>query len=299
MKFDKMLKDADMSHDGLEFNNSPIIRTDVIGGYDAYRDKNGVTQFGEVVFRKPNMILLAGSLFTLTQLFKVKSDLTVNNLEDIMTEVKKPNELTPSADSIMNKKICLFGVGMGGCGEVSTNVYPVRYHSRDMDQMIPFRQTADALAPLDQEKYWFKKPVTINGVNKTAYMLKTFEYEPEIKVLWRDGELGPDGERADGSEVGSDVHTTPASNSTGIDTFVEIVLKININDIREYFHDIGAIEQARFNSISLFNGVKTKLFGDKEEYDYRGVQIFSKLNFNNEMLVLRKDLTVSYRIYTS
>ena len=187
----------------------------------------------------------------------------------------------------------------GGCGEVSTNVYPVRYHSRDMDQMIPFRQTANALTPLDQEKYWFKKPVTINGVNKTAYMLKTFEYEPEIKVLWRDGELGPDGERADGSEVGSDVHTTPASNSTGIDTFVEIVLKININDIREYFHDIGAIEQARFNSISLFNGVKTKLFGDKEEYDYRGVQIFSKLNFNNEMLVLRKDLTVSYRIYTS
>jgi hypothetical protein len=299
MSDNMVLRDINIQSDGLSIPNKPIVRTDVICGYDAYKDKNGITQFGEIVFRKPNMIVLGGSLYTLFRLFGVTSDLTVANLEDIYSDVKLENELSPSTDAINNKHICLFGVGSGGCGEVSTNVYPVKYHSRELDSMIPLRQTANALSTEDASKYWFKRKVTVNGVQKTAYMLKTFEYTPEIKVLWRDGELGADGERADGSEVGNDVHTTPDSNTTGIDTFVEIVLKISINDIREYYNDLGSIDQARFNTIGLFTGTKTKLFSDQEVYDYRSVKLFSKLNFNNEMLVLRKDLTVSYRIYTS
>lgn len=33
--------------------------------------------------------------------------------------------------------------------------------------------------------------------------------------------------------------------------------------------------------------------------DYKQVKLFSKLNIPNEMLVMNKDMTIIYRIYTS
>jgi hypothetical protein len=82
--------------------------------------------------------------------------------------------------------------------------------------MIPFRITDEELPESDVNKYWFKR---YEDDGKTSYFLKSFEYEPEIKVLWKDGEEGEDG-----SEVATGVHTT--SRTEPIETFVEMILKI-------------------------------------------------------------------------
>jgi len=158
--------------------------------------------------------------------------------------------------------------------------------------MIPLRQTADPLTTSESKKYWFKRDIEINGIQKRQYFLKTFETLPEIKVLWRDGEGDEDG-----SEVGENVHTTPETNNTPIETFIEITMNINKKDIREYFEDMGNVEVARLNSIALFTGIKSKI-SDTEE-DFKQVKMFSKLNINNEVMTLAKDLTIAYRIYTS
>ena len=159
--------------------------------------------------------------------------------------------------------------------------------------MIPFRQTEYDLSPEESAKYWFKKPVTINidggQIHKTAYYLKRFETVPEIHVLWRDNEGDEDG-----SEVGDNVYETPSTNTTPIETFIEMTLKITKKDAREFFNDNGNVEATRINSIGLFTGVRRE--GDD---DYQQIKLFSKLNINNEILVLSKDLTISYRIYTS
>ena len=76
-----------------------------------------------------------------------------------------------------------------------------------------------------------------------------------------------------------------------------MILKISKKDVRDYFELYGDIEQCRINSIGLFTGAKRTLPDGTE--DYQQVKLFSKLNIPNEMLTLKKDLTIVYRIYTN
>ena len=269
-------------------NRSPYARTKIVAGYDAYKDKNGVTQFGETVFETENMIVLGGSLFTLEKVFGVKSPLTVDSLNNIMEVANTGSPVLTDKDTY----VCLFGVGTGGAGESITDVKDVRYYEREIMDMVPLRQTSDELTSDEAAKYWFKKTVNISGVDKTAYYLKRFETDPEIRVLWRDAEGDEDG-----SEVGSNVHETSSLNTTPIETFIELTLKITKKDVREYFNDLGNVEVTRINSIGLFTGVLGVL--EDGSQDYKDVKLFSKLNINNEVLTLAKDLTIAYRIYTS
>ena len=266
-------------------------RTRVIGGYDPYIDKkSGITKFGEVVFDKPNMVVLGGAEYVLERVFNVQAGLKVAYLEDIIPGVKLSTE--PEITGYpTGHTVCLFGVGIGGCGDSMTDVIPTYYYEREIVDMIPLRQTASALSTSDATKYFFKKAVTVNGTSKTAYYLKKFESDPQIKVLWDDGEGDEDG-----SEVGENVYETSSSVTTGIETFIELVLKISKNDVREYFVDNGNVDQTRINSIGLFTGVPVTVATGVT--DYRAVRLFSKININNEMLTLNKDLTISYRIYT-
>ena len=279
------------NRDGVSFSmkRSPYVRTKIVGGYEPYKDKNGITQFGEVVFETENMIVLGGSLFTLEKVFGVKSPINIRDLRDIMSLPSNDTPITNNKDTY----VCLFGVGTGGAGESITDVKDVEYYEDGIYDMVPFRQTDSELTYEDSLKYFFKKPITVNidggQISKTAYYLKRFETNPEIHVLWRDAEGDEDG-----SEVGDDVHATPSSNVTPIETFIELTLKITKNDVREFFDDNGNVEAARINSIGLFTGVKN----DADD-DYQQIKLFSKLNINNEILVLAKDLTISYRIYTS
>ncbi len=76
-----------------------------------------------------------------------------------------------------------------------------------------------------------------------------------------------------------------------------MILKIKKKDCREFFEMNGEIEAARVNSIGLFTGILSQ--NEFGELDYKQVKLFSKLNIPNEMLVLSKDITIVYRIYTS
>lgn len=288
------LNDGLHTKDLLKPGKSVFYKTQVIGGYDPYVDKSGRTRFGETVFDQTNMVELGGALFTLQKLFGVESSLSMDNLEDIMEGIKQADEGSLPANALAESTVCLFGIGIGGCGEAMNDVKDVKYFEREIKDMIPFRQTAYPLSVEDQAKYWFKKSVVVNGEGTTAYYLKKFETNPVIRVLWKDGEGDEDG-----SEVPSNVYETEEATTTDIETFVEMTLKISKKDVREYFTDMGNIEQCRVNSFGLFTGVRMKVNESPEEYDYRGVRLFSKLNINNEMLLLSKDLTIVYRIYLS
>ena len=285
------IRDNLNNKDSVSFSTkrSPFVRTKIVAGYDPYKDKNGVTQFGETVFETENMIVLGGSLFTLEKVFGLNSPIVIRDLRDVMALPSQDTPITNNKDTY----VCLFGVGTGGAGESITDVKDVEYYEDTIYDMIPFRQTENELTPEEAAKYWFKKPVTINidggQIHKTAYYLKRFETVPEIHVLWRDAEGDEDG-----SEVGDNVYETPSTNTTPIETFIELTLKITKKDAREFFDDNGNIEATRINSIGLFTGVRNE--GDD---DYQQIKLFSKLNINNEILVLAKDLTISYRIYTS
>ena len=280
------LRDNMKPADVISFNvPKSTFRTKIMGGYDPYQTKNGITMLGETLFETENQIVLGGALFTLEKLFGVQSPLTVDYLNDIMgiaTTGTPVTEIYPK-DNV----VCLFGVGIGGSGDTISSVKDVKFYEREIFDMIPFRVTSDTLPVGEADKYWFKKQMP-DG--KTAYYLKTFEAPPQIKVLWKDGQGDEDG-----TEVENGVHET--NRTDPIETFVEIILKVNKKDCREWFELNGNIEQARVNSIGLFTGVKSDI--GIGQYDYKQVKLFSKLNINNEMLTLAKDLTIVYRIYTS
>lgn len=242
------------------------------------------TLTGEKLFEEENQIVLGGALFILEKVFNVEAPINVAYLNDIMGVCTNDpvEEIYPKETGV-----CLFGVGTGGCGDASRSVVDVKYYEREIFDMIPFRITDEEMTGLDAEKYWFRR---YEADGKVSYFLKSFEYEPEIKVLWKDGEEGEDG-----SEVSSGVHNTERTEP--IETFVEMILKINKKDCREFFEINGDVEAARINSIGLFTGVKST--DEKGVPEYKQVKLFSKLNIPNEMLVLSKDITIVYRIYTS
>jgi hypothetical protein len=259
----------------IENKQNKVLRTKIIG-------LDTIT--GDKLFETENQIVLGGALFILEKIFNLEAPINVEYLNDIMGIcVNEPiEELYPK-----ETKVCLFGVGMGGCGDASRSVVDVKYFEREIFDMIPFRITDDPMTGSDASKYWFKR---YEDDGKTSYFLKSFEHEPEIKVLWKDGEEGEDG-----SEVASGVHNT--SRTEPIETFVEMVLKIDKKDCREYFEINGDIEAARINSIGLFTGILST--NERGVPEYKQVKLFSKLNIPNEMLVLSKDITIVYRIYTS
>ena len=289
------MKDQLHSSDGLTRKNN-MYRTKIVAGYDAYKDKNGVTQFGETVFETENMIVLGGSLFTLEKVLGIKSSLPVATLNELMHVAEDGEQISETEHPVENDVVCLFGVGTGGAGESITDVKDVHYYEREIFDMIPLRQTADELTDEEKPKYWFKKKVVVDEVEKTQFYLKTFD-SVNTFVLFRDAE--EDGE--DGSEVPDDVYNT--TSNIPIETFAEMILKISKKDVREYFEDLGQVESTRINSIGLFSGVRggvgTPVDGVYPDTDYKRVKLFSKLNINNEMLNLNKDLTIAYRIYTS
>jgi hypothetical protein len=281
------LSDSMNPNDTLDFEiKKPGFRTQILGGYDPYVDKNGITQLGETLFDTENSIVLGGALFVLEKVFGVQSPLLVDYLNNIMSIATTGTPITEIYPK--DNVVCLFGVGIGGSGDTITSVKDVKIYEREIMSMIPFRVTDQALTAADLDKYWFKK--RDNTTAKTSYYLKKFETNPQIKVLWKDAEGD-----ADGSAVEAGVHNT--TRTEPIETFVELNLKVGKNDCREWFELNGNIEQTRVNSIGLFTGIKSQL--DDGTFDYKQVKLFSKLNINNEMLTLAKDLTVIYRIYTS
>ena len=259
----------------VESTQGKVLKTKIIG-------LDTIT--GDKLFEEENQIVLGGALFILEKCFNVVSPITVDYLNNIMgINTGEPIEEIYPKDT----HVCLFGVGTGGCGDASRSVVDVKYYEREIFDMIPFRITDEEFTGADVNKYWLKRHED-NG--KISYFLKSFENPAEIKVLWKDGEEGEDG-----SEVASGVHNTQRTEP--IETFVEMILKINKKDCREFFEINGDIEAARVNSIGLFTGIlSTNEYG---ELDYKQVKLFSKLNIPNEMLVLSKDITIVYRIYTS
>lgn len=275
----------------LKLNDSMRPR-DVILNMDTTQHKGFRTEvlvqneLGETLFE--NSLMLGGGIYVLEKLFGVTSSLQIADLNDIMTVATTGTPITEKHPK--DHVVCLFGVGIGGAGDSITSVKELNVKDRDITGMVPFRVTAEELSPSEKEKYWFRKKLESG---QTAYYLKSFESIPQIKPLWKDGEGDEDG-----SYIQEGVHTSQRPED--VEVFVEMILKIDKSDIREWFEMNGEIEKTRINTIGLFAGIKADISsaGDGSEMDYKNVKLFSKLNIHNEMLVGSKELTIRYRIFS-
>lgn len=271
-------------------NKSPF-RTE-ISAYD---------EFGDVLFTlEHNMVVIGGAITVLEKMWNIRSSLvidTINNINQISPAVQSTTELLPQ-----NDYVCMWGIGIGGSGDAFGSVRDVKYYEREIgqngqsDEFIPFRCVTTSLEGEDVQMYTLSKTV---GTGFTAYYAKLFDSEPFIRSLWRDGQDGKDG-----TEVTDGVHNTQRSEE--IETFVEMHMKINENDVREWFEMNGNIEQARVNTIGLFTG--RLVDNGAGGYNAQNVKLFTKFNFDNESLAgtpgstgssNSKTINFIYRIYAS
>lgn len=280
----------EFSKDQMALRDSLIKQGKEIAG-NANRTRKGfktqikiTDDFGNVLFEHlENQTVLGGALFTILKVFGVELGWDVETLNNIMGIANTGDALTE--EDLHETYVCLFGAGIGGCGDTAGTVKTVKFQQREMDQMIPFRVTDSDLSDTDKEKYWFKTEVP--GTLYDAYYLKSIQSKT-VKALWRDGE---DGE--DGSAIPPNVYKTDRTEP--IECFVDMLLRIDKKDFREYFNIYSSIDEAKINQIALFTGIKKEL--PDGSMDYKNVRMFSLLNFMNESLQLEKGINISYRVY--
>lgn len=262
-------------------NKKPVFPTEILF-YEKKEGKEYENGLGELTHKESNELVLPGAIFLAEKL--TNSDAPIN-AKTINTELGiQVNETNPGYTGKRREHcICLYGVGTGGSGTNFNTVLPVHYNERVINGFIPLRrvQTSSDLSHVEREKYFMRK--VDNGYYE--YYLKKFEIEPSIKIEY---------DEPGNPSVTSQFDTQPSSKV--INTYMQFNIKISKYDVREYFKTKGGgIHNARINTLGLFFGYPETSGGVTE---YKGVQLFSKLNFNNEPLDNEtKELNIIYKIY--
>lgn len=268
-----------------------------------------VDDFGNLMFKKSNTVVLGGSINALEKIFGKFAAYRPKSL-NMTKSLFPPTSLVPTYDEAYEKtlestsQICLFGVGTGGCAMDISNVYTPDFKATNVPGMIPFRvsptnslDVAGVLPGADnkteRDRYHFRLPITTETSNMYGWYLKEFQSAPTIHSLWKNA---PDLTK-DGTEILSDQDVATGPEGVGIESFGEIVIRLDPNDIKPYFDAIGSVETPRYNTIGLFTGSKMKLTDDYSEF--YNVRLFSTVNFENVSVRLARDTTYVYRVYSS
>lgn len=265
-----------------------LYRGEAIIGTEPHKDpRTGRTTLGNVIARKHNIVLMAGTLYGLEKMFNTPASLSVDYLNTIMGIGTTGPAVTEKYER--NHAVCLWSIGNGACGDSFRDVTAMLQQNRQLLGMIPFRVVDE---PFEEhspegEKYWFRK---INAEGKSEYYLKTFDDATIISALWKDAGNGKDGSAV----VPQDYSAT---KTTPIETFAECQLRLDEEDLMEYYTLIDKVDEARFNTFGLCTGLRSTTADGAAEY--KQVLQVTALSFSNEMLHMGKALTIIYRWYTA
>lgn len=267
------------------------IRGEVLIGKNVTIDpKTGISVLGETIFRKdfePNEILLSGSIFALEKMFNVSCGVNIEYLNNIMNIGTTGPVITEKYPK--DNGICLWTIGLGGCGDNRKDIKHVFQQQRQLDQIIPFRVVEEPFREGTDEynKYYLMRQ---EDDGRFAYYGKRFANTPVIQPLWKDASNDEDGSPV----VESDYTST---RNTPIEVFAECICIIEKEDFREYFELYDDIDDARFNEIGLASGILSTV--DSGRAEYKQVHQVSCCHFTNEPLHMEKDMTIVYRWYSA
>lgn len=263
-------------------DNMPDFK-DMKSGSFFHTEVECINEFGEVLFKKSNIILTGGRRFTLEKLFNVTNTARLTLNEILGVNVTSP---TDNNGPRQDKMVCLFGIGNGGSGQALGDVYAPKNNESNLYNLLPFRLVNNELDTATRLKYYMRR----EQGGQIAYYLKRFENEPALRM--RQGDV---------NFVPSNQYNTPptlSGNSLGhdsVDTYVEMELKIDVQDVVESLQTMDG-RSAYINELGLYLGVQTATGTGWREYSE--VECFSKLTFNPIFLdEFSTELTIYYRIY--
>ena len=233
---------------------------------------------GEILFEGHNKTVIAGSQFIATNLWGIDPVVTLPNYN---TELGIDNVAHSSGDP--SPLICLFCVGINGCGQENSQVYPVTYTSRiPPGSLVPFRYEKGIDLDDDLREMYFGRKY-ISEKDRYAYYYKAIDSK-QLHLQY-----------VDGTEILSTVYSNPSD--TKAIAFVESSLKVTRSDCRDIFSsgdftpmlgdgtisDPLTLGDARINSLSLLSAwYKTDR---KSGYKYyMSPQPVTEIHFSNQWL---------------
>ena len=230
----------------------------------------------ELLFRGKNKVIVAGSSFTACKHFDINPAIILPNYNNALS---LDQVIDTPAENV--EKVVLFGVGIDGCGAESSQIYDVKYANwTNPVMLIPFKYQALAadLSVAEREIYFGRKATA----EKIAYYFKAFEAAPVMHQQYIDG-------------TPIDTNLYNSSNTTDVETYVELRLKVTNTDCRDFFKASTGIATAKVNTITLLTAWVKTINGFKY---YQNIQPLTKLNIQNESLFDEtKGLDIIYHIY--
>lgn len=251
---------------------------------------------GNILWEGHNKTVIAGSQFIATSLWDIEP---IVKLPNYNSELGIPNISRNPDDP--KPTICLFCVGISGCGSQNSQVYPVTYTNRIAPtSLIPFRYEKGTDLPDEARSIYYgrlHKEGISPELDRYAYYYKAIE----SKQLHM--------EYVDGTEITSTVYSNPST--TKAITYMEAALTISKSDCRDIFSSgdftptlaDGTISppltlaDARVNTLSLLSAWY-KVGKPDEIKEYMDVQPVTQINFSNVSLVdSSTQISILYRTF--
>jgi len=247
--------------------------------------ENTFDEFGKPMLKKlsDNTVVLGGAILALEHLANVDSPFIPSTLNSILG-VNADVEYEGSRPTVV-----LFGLGIGGSELEFGSINAKDVKSRDIPAMVPLRVSTDTQLTGENAEQYFMKKLNDDGVTYSWY-LKEFNETLRISSHWKNAPSDDE----DGDEILSDVYASESTDE--IESFMEIKIYLNVNDVREYFESIGMLDSARYNTLGIYTGNKVTL--ENGEVDYVNVRLFAYTNFNNKDLTQKTESLYTYRIYS-
>lgn len=273
-----------VAYDGTNSRDTVRLR----GAFDTSIDIKCI-ETGETLFKGlKNKVIISGSGLVARKLFDIATPEITPTYNQVLGVIDPAGgELTHELDwhtdaTQDDPKVLLFCVGLDGCGTENSQVYPVDYKKWiPPESLIPLRYQlpSNDLSSALRESYFGRTDV---GGQYIAYYFKRFDTDPVFIQQY-----------VDGTPIDENVFTSTKKDLA--ESYVEIILRITKEDVRDYFVATTGIDEARINTISLCSAYPIEMDGTLYFKDIRPV---TKLNIPNESLMdVTKGIEVIYHVY--
>lgn len=236
---------------------------------------------GRCLYEGHNKVIVSGSAFSAQKHFNITAPIKTPNYNTTLGLENIDSTAFSSPGIRREEQVFLFALGTDGCGAEQHQVYDVDTTKWIApDALVPFRQVAiGSDIPDASRSVYFGRKVT---ATHAIYYFKAFEATPTFTQRYLDG-----------TPITSNIYTD--TKNMGIESFVELDLRIAKEDCREYFVINSNINGAKVNSISLLTAWP-KNYTNKTYY--QDIRPFTKINFPSEALInATKNIKIIYDIF--
>lgn len=263
-------------------DSSKLIRR---GEYGGQHDTDIIItchETGEQLLRGHNKVIIAGSDFTAAKHFDfIPSVVTPTYNQVLKLDNFDKFESYAGKGYRPDYKICLFSVGLGGCGLEASQIKKVdKSKWISPEELVAFRYPLIAadLNPSLRDTYVGRQ---VKG-DFAAYNFKTFDSKPTYHRQYLDG-----------TPIDENVYISERTDA--IECYMELKMSVLKEDCRDFFKKTTGISTAKINALSLCYAYPMVI--DGYTY-YQEIRPATKYNFGNESLIdLSKGIDIIYHIY--